>query len=306
MRWHGQHSHQRGERMSFALINTAIAMPLPPARRMVLLQLSRMANQAGACWPSVQTLARQCCLSVRSVFNHLAALAKAGIIHRRNRIGRSTVYTVTAPVASSDPAASATPSARPAPASPGETTGEVMGETQTIVRQEPSVSAPEPVREPLPKPTRTPVPAAVSTAGLTVGSVVQAMRSAGLLGAYATPSLATLVATASGPHEFSEAASEASKRGKGFAWALARVAGKRQDSRQDGRQDAAASASSPPPVVHADQARTTVPSRPGRDPVLIQIEREAALAVPPPAGVREQLARLRAQIVQSISKRKTG
>lgn len=292
--------------MSFALINEAIAMPLPPARRMVLLQLSRMANQAGACWPSVQTLARQCCLSVRSVFNHLAALAKAGIIQRRNRLGRSTVYSVTAPVASSDPAASATPSARPAPASPGETTGEVMGETQTIVRQEPSVSAPEPVREPLPKPTRTPVPAAVSTVGLTVGSVVQAMRAAGLLGAYATPSLATLVATASGPHEFSEAASEASKRGKGLAWALARVEGKRQDSRQDGRQDAAASASSPPPVVHADQARTTVPSRPGRDPVLVQIERDAALAVPPPAGVREQLARLRAQIVQYISRRKTG
>ena len=292
--------------MSFALINEAIAMPLPPARRMVLLQLSRMANQAGACWPSVQTLARQCCLSVRSVFNHLAALVKAGLIQRRNRLGRSTVYTVTAPVASSDPAASATPSARPAPASPGETTGEAMGETQTIVRQEPSVSAPEPVREPLPKPTRTPVPAAVSTVGLTVGSVVQAMRAAGLLGAYATPSLATLVATASGPHEFREAASEASKRGKGLAWALARVEGKRQDSRQDGRQDAAASASSPPPVVHADQARTTVPSRPGRDPVLIQIEREAALAVPPPAGVREQLARLRAQIVQSISRRKTG
>ena len=295
--------------MSFALINTAIAMPLPPARRMVLLQLSRMANRAGACWPSVQTLARQCCLSVRSVFNHLAALAKAGLIQRRNRLGRSTVYTVTAPVASSDPAASATqtgqPSDQPAPVSPGETTGEAMGETQTIVRQEPSVSAPEPVREPLPKPTRTPVPAAVSTAGLTVGSVVQAMRAAGLLGAYATPSLATLVATASGPHEFSEAASQASKRGKGLAWALARVEGKRQDSRQDGRQDAAASASSPP-VVHADQARTTVPSRPGRDPVLIQIERDAALAVPPPAGVREQLARLRAQIVQSISRRKTG
>ncbi len=296
--------------MSFALINEAIAMPLPPARRMVLLQLSRMANQAGACWPSVQTLARQCCLSVRSVFNHLAALAKAGLIQRRNRLGRSTVYTVTAPVASSDPAASATqtgqPSVQPAPASPGETTGEAMGETQTIVRQGQAVSAPEPVREPLPKPTRTPVPAAVSTVGLTVGSVVQAMRAAGLLGAYATPSLATLVATASGPHEFSEAASQASKRGKGLAWALARVEGKRQDSRQDGRQDAAASASSPPPVVHADQARTTVPSRPGRDPVLVQIERDAALAVPPPAGVREQLARLRAQIVQSISRRKTG
>lgn len=300
--------------MSFALINEAIAMPLPPARRMVLLQLSRMANRAGACWPSVQTLARQCCLSVRSVFNHLAALAKAGLIQRRNRLGRSTVYTVTAPVASSDPAASATqtgqPSVQPAPASPGETTGEAMGETQTIVRQGQAVSAPEPVREPLPKPTRTPVPAAVSTVGLTVGSVVQAMRAAGLLGAYATPSLATLVATASGPHEFSEAASQASKRGKGLAWALARVEGKRQDSRQDsrqdGRQDAAPSASSPPPVVHADQARTTVPSRPGRDPVLIQIERDAALAVPPPAGVREQLARLRAQIVQSISRRKTG
>ena len=38
----------------------------------------------------------------------------------------------------------------------------------------------------------------------------------------------------------------------------------------------------------------------------VTAERDAALAVPPPAGVREQLARLRAQIVQSISRRKTG
>ena len=45
--------------MSFALTNTALAMPLPPARRAVLLALSDMANAAGVCWPSIATLARR-------------------------------------------------------------------------------------------------------------------------------------------------------------------------------------------------------------------------------------------------------
>ena len=81
--------------MSFALVNQAIAQPLPPARRAVLVALADMANHAGACWPSVATIARRACLSVRSVFAHLKALEGVGVLMRRARIGRSSLYTLT-------------------------------------------------------------------------------------------------------------------------------------------------------------------------------------------------------------------
>ncbi len=81
--------------MSHALVNQAIAMPLPPARRAVLLALADMANHAGTCWPSIATLARRACLSVRSIFTHLKALEGMGLLTRRQRIGRSSLYSLT-------------------------------------------------------------------------------------------------------------------------------------------------------------------------------------------------------------------
>ena len=233
--------------MSYALVNQAIAQPLPPARRAVLLALADMANAAGTCWPSIATIARRACMSVRSVFAHLKALEGLGVLMRRARIGRSSLYTVT------------------------------MGQATTV--QDAPTSAVQ-VQTPTPAQQPAPVPA-IAPEVLTVETVVQAMRRAGLVGAYECGSLAALVLTsAAGVSEFTEAASEATKRGKGFVWALARVKGQR-----------------------ADRAAlvATVPGRAGRDPVLIQLEQDAAKATAPPASIRERLARLKAEIVGAVA-----
>lgn len=178
--------------MSYALLNSALVQPLPPARRMVLLALADAANHAGVCWPSVTTLARRCCLSVRSVFDHLKALVAAGLLARRARIGRSSVYTVTA--------------------SP-----------------EPPTAAPQPEVIPTQPPTPAPAP---EPAPLDSTTVVSAMRAAGLLGAYDCPTLAALVHGAHDVEEFAAVATEAVRKGRCFPWALATIKGRRTDAAQ--------------------------------------------------------------------------
>lgn len=232
--------------MSFALVNAALAQPMPPARRAVLLALSDMANAAGVCWPSIATIARRACMSARSVFTHLAELVRAGLIQRRQRIGRSNLFTMTL--------------ACPAPL-PEQATNAPAPEV-TPTHQPPQKSAPAP----------------------TVGSVVQAMREVGMLGAYDCKPLAALVTSASdGVAEFVSVAAEAVSKRKGFPWVLTVIKNRRTDRAQ------------------ADTARTTVPSTPGRDPVLAQIEADAAQATPPPQSIRDRLAQLRAAIVGASS-----
>ena len=253
--------------MSFALVNAALAQPMPPARRAVLLVLADMANHAGTCWPSIATIARRACVSVRSVFNHLGELVRAGLIQRRARIGRSSLYSLSGQaLAPSTPApahAASTPASQPDKA-PGAPAPEL-----TPTHQPPQQSAPAP---------------AIAPTVLTVGSVVSAMRAAGLVGAYDCAPLAALVTSASdGVAEFVSVASEAVSKRKGFPWVLTVVKARRADRAQ------------------ADTARTTVPSKPGRDPVLAQIEADAAQATPPPQSIRERLAQLRAAIVGASS-----
>lgn len=48
----------------------------------------------------------------------------------------------------------------------------------------------------------------------------------------------------------------------------------------------------------ADIARTTVPSKPGRDPNLLKIEEDAKRAVPIPENIREKLAALKGGVLQ--------
>jgi hypothetical protein len=48
----------------------------------------------------------------------------------------------------------------------------------------------------------------------------------------------------------------------------------------------------------ADVARTTVPSRPDRDPVLLEIERHSAKAAPIPESIREKLQALKGGVLQ--------
>nr|MBP8141649.1 hypothetical protein [Acidovorax sp.] len=147
----------------------------------------------------------------------------------------------------------------------------------------PAVAPDQPTSAPVTEAMQTAAPAqksAPAPAVLTVGSVVQAMREAGMRGAYDCTPLAALVTTATeGVSEFTSVAAEAVSKGKGFPWTLAVIKNRRADRAQ------------------ADTARCTAPSQPGRDPVLLEIERDAAQAAPPPAGIRERLAALRASIV---------
>ena len=255
--------------MSYTLVNQALAMPLPPARRMVLLALADMANGAGVCWPSIATLARRASTSVRSVFTHLAELVKAGLISKTTRIGRSSLYHLAL-----EPAATST-----------HADGDERTESPAPTAAPATAAAPQAERvhtTPTPVPKVAPAPT-IAPEVLTVETVVQAMRRAGLMGSYECGSLAALVASASptdGLTEFTEAATEATQRGKGFAWALARVKGQRTD--------------------RAAREATT-PSQPGRDPVLIQLEQDAAQAVPVPLSIRERLARLKAEIVGAVA-----
>lgn len=224
--------------MSYALVNQAIAQPLPPARRAVLLVLADMANAAGTCWPSIATLARRACMSVRSIFTHLKALEGMGLLARRARIGRSNLYSLTAGPA--------------------------------LVPSTPTASAEQ-------------ATSSTAPAVLTVGSVVQAMRDVGMLGAYDCAPLAALVNSASttdGLSEFTSVARKAVGKGKGFPWVLTVIKARR-----------------------ADRATlvATVPGRAGRDPVLMQLEQDAAKAAPPSSSIRERLARLKAEILGGLA-----
>jgi hypothetical protein len=211
-------------------------------------------------------------MSVRSVFTHLAELVKAGLISKTTRIGRSSLYHLALePAATSTHADGDERTESPAPtAAPAIATAPEAERVHTT---------PTPVPKVAPAPTIAPVM-------LTVEGVVDAMRRAGLVGAYHCPPLAALVASASttdGMAEFTSVASEAVTKHKGFPWALAVIKGRRADHAQ------------------ADTARTTVPGMVGRDPVLIQLEQDAAKASPPPASIRERLEQLRAEIVGAVA-----
>ncbi len=228
--------------MSYALVNQAIALPLPPARRAVLVALADRANAAGVCWPSIATIARRACMSVRSIFTHLKALEGMGLLTRRQRIGRSSLYSLT---------------------------GQALAPSTPASKPNEATSAPAP---------------AIAPTVLTVGTVVSAMREVGMLGAYECTPLAALVTSASdGVAEFVSVAAEAVAKKKGFPWVLTVVKARRTDRAQ------------------ADSARTTVPSMPGRDPVLMAIEQDAAQAAPPPSSIRATLARLKAEILTKNS-----
>jgi hypothetical protein len=81
---------------------TAQAMELRvgnPLRKLVLLKLCDNANDKGICWPSVEYVANQCEISVRSVMNHIRDLEAAGFLRvmRRSTSGKkiSNMYLIT-------------------------------------------------------------------------------------------------------------------------------------------------------------------------------------------------------------------
>ena len=70
----------------------------------VYVVLKMHVNDAGECWPSIQTIARIAGLSSRAVQYAIGRLSAAGLIVKAERPGRATLYRLT-------PAPSCTPSA---------------------------------------------------------------------------------------------------------------------------------------------------------------------------------------------------
>jgi hypothetical protein len=64
-------------------------------QKAVLISLADNANDEGVCWPSVPKIAMRTCLSERAVQGSIRWLCSAGILSTAERLGRSTLYTLT-------------------------------------------------------------------------------------------------------------------------------------------------------------------------------------------------------------------
>lgn len=78
--------------MSISFMALAWKADIPSGRKLVLLALCDHANGQGECYPSVEAIARKCSIGQRTVQQHIGELASAGILVRRFRKGRSTLY----------------------------------------------------------------------------------------------------------------------------------------------------------------------------------------------------------------------
>jgi DNA-binding transcriptional ArsR family regulator len=78
--------------MSISFMALAWKVDIPSGRKLVLLALCDHANGQGECYPSVEAIARKCGMGQRTVQQHIGELESAGILIRRFRKGRSTVY----------------------------------------------------------------------------------------------------------------------------------------------------------------------------------------------------------------------
>jgi hypothetical protein len=82
-------------------------------QKAVLISLADNANDEGVCWPSVARISERTCLAERTVQAAIKWLGQVGILSVRERMGRSTIYTLTpasyAPPQEAHPAADAPP-----------------------------------------------------------------------------------------------------------------------------------------------------------------------------------------------------
>jgi len=65
-----------------------------PIRKLIALKLADNANDAGVCWPTIPTIAKQANCCERSVKNHIYELAKQGFLRVLKSRGRNNVYQI--------------------------------------------------------------------------------------------------------------------------------------------------------------------------------------------------------------------
>jgi DNA-binding transcriptional ArsR family regulator len=78
--------------MSISFMALAWKTDIPAGRKLVLLSLCDHADSQGKCYPSVEALAHKCSMGQRTVQQHISDLERAGMLVRRFRKGRSTLY----------------------------------------------------------------------------------------------------------------------------------------------------------------------------------------------------------------------
>ena len=107
-------------------------------QKAVLISLADNANDEGVCWPSVARISERTCLAERTVQAAIKWLGQVGLLSVRERMGRSTIYTLT-------PASYAPPQeARPAADAPP---------PPQLTTQTPAAAAPRTVIEPSSEPS---------------------------------------------------------------------------------------------------------------------------------------------------------
>ncbi|WP_448144589.1 helix-turn-helix domain-containing protein [Pseudomonas silesiensis] len=107
-------------------------------QKAVLISLADNANDEGVCWPSVARISERTCLAERTVQTAIKWLGQVGLLTVRERMGRSTMYTLT-------PAAYA-PQQEPHPALDAPSPPQLTTET-------PAAAAPRTVIEPSSEPS---------------------------------------------------------------------------------------------------------------------------------------------------------
>lgn len=84
--------------MSVRVMGAVWDLPIPAARKLVLLALADHANDEGICWPSQERIAQKCGISDRQVRNHVTALIEDGYIRVvERRMLRTTVWQIVTP-----------------------------------------------------------------------------------------------------------------------------------------------------------------------------------------------------------------
>ncbi len=84
--------------MSFAATFNAFQVSgISKSEQHVLTAICTFADKNGVCWPSVETIAKRCLSSVRTVQVHISALVAKGLLQRIYRKGRSAITKVLIP-----------------------------------------------------------------------------------------------------------------------------------------------------------------------------------------------------------------
>lgn len=80
--------------MSTLIMSQCWPLQMPPTPKAVLISLADNANDQGACWPSISTIAQRTCFSERAIQGAIKWLEEHGALKADRTNGRHTTYVV--------------------------------------------------------------------------------------------------------------------------------------------------------------------------------------------------------------------